>query len=517
MEMSGFNKLQSLLENGLSADSRRIAIRFEDQEISFGQLDLKMRRLAAGLENLGVKQGDRVAWFMPNCLEAVFTTLACYRIGAISVPLNHRYLPEEACHVMQAIQPSLFIYHTDRTEVVSSLMGMIDPLPVFAVGKDAAADSSHLSFDQLLNSEPQPEPASVGPNDPALILYTSGSTGQPKGSVHSHAGAYHGIDISRQIFDLNDQSRVLVGKPISHAGGLETQLMPTLLAGGVVTLTMNPAPAQAVKLIQEQSITEYAMLASDLLDFVEYLEQHPTKLSSLKTSIGSGDSVPADLHQRFRDLFGWEVLEACGMTELGGYYAANPLHGKRKWGSLGLPAPETRLRLVDDSGSDVAIETTGEIWVQSPSAAIGYWQNQRATNELFQEGWLRTGDLAYLDPDGYVWFVGRKKLMIVRRGSNIAPAEIESVLDSHLKVHASVVVGVPDRLDGHVPVACVAPMDAADPPTDDELREFISEHIAAYKNPKYYLFMPELPRNSAGKFHRQQLEQMAVQSVQNMQ
>ncbi|MCP3890084.1 MAG: long-chain fatty acid--CoA ligase [Desulfobulbaceae bacterium] len=138
--MSRFDKLQSLLENGLSTDSHRVAIRFADQEISFNELDLKMRRLAAGLEDQGVKQGDRVAWFMPNCLEAVFTTLACYRIGAISVPLNYRYLADEACHVMQEMQPSLFVYHTDRTDVVSSLMGMVDLLPVFAVGKGAAAD-----------------------------------------------------------------------------------------------------------------------------------------------------------------------------------------------------------------------------------------------------------------------------------------------------------------------------------------------------------------------------------------
>ena len=316
--------------------------------------------------------------------------------------------------------------------------------------------------------------------------------------VHSHAGAFHGIDISRRIFDLSQQSRVLVGKPISHAGGLETQLMPTLLAGGEVSLAMKPTPKQAATMIQAYQITEYAMLASDLLDFVEYLEQNPTDLSSLRTSIGSGDSVPEDLHQRFRDLFGWEVMEGCGMTELGGYYAANPLRGIRKWGSLGLPAPDMRLRIVDEEGNDVEGEAVGEVLVQSPSATIGYWHNPTATDDLFRGGWLHTGDLAHFDSDRYVWFVGRKKLMIVRRGSNIAPAEIENVLDAYPQVHASVVVGVPDRLDGHVPVACVAAVDPRCPPSEAELREFVSQHLAAYKNPVRYLFFDELPRNSTG-------------------
>jgi long-chain acyl-CoA synthetase len=168
---------------------------------------------------------------------------------------------------------------------------------------------------------------------------------------------------------------------------------------------------------------------------------------------------------------------------------------------------------VHDNGTDAIDGETGEILVQSPSATSGYWNAEAATAELFRDGWLQTGDLGRRDEDGYFWFVGRKKLMIVRRGSNIAPAEIEDVLDEHPKVHASVVVGIPDRADGHVPVACITPLAVEDPPTEEELREFLSGQIAEYKIPVRFLIMPELPRNSTGKADRHRLEEMASAAV----
>lgn len=502
-------KLQNLLHDALTSVPEKTAIRTKEQELSYRQLDDLIGQVAAGLSSQGIKPGDRVSWFLPNGMEAVLTTLACYRIGAVSVPLNYRYLAEEAAFVMNHIDASLLIFHEEHADVVTQMADMISEVPKFMVGDDRPGTDSF----QTLMSNGSMDVSNVEADHPALILFTSGSTGKPKGVVHSHASAFHGIDISRQIFEMNTEDRVLVGKPISHAGGLETQLMPTLLARGEAYLVMKPTPAQAVSVIQERAITQYAMLASDLLDFIEYLEKHRTELPTLQNSIGSGDAIPTDLHQRFRDLFGWEVMEACGMTEIGGYYAANPRHGKRKWGSLGVTVPDTQLRIVDDHGVDSPAGEAGEILVQTPSATIGYWQNADATAELFRDGWLHTGDLGYRDDDDYIWFVGRKKLMIVRRGSNIAPAEIENVIDRHPAVHASVVVGIPDNRDGQVPLAWISLLPDERPPSEDELREFVASHLAAYKNPTQFLFLDELPRNSTGKFDRQKLSRLATQAI----
>ena len=514
--MNDRTRLQNLL--GASLDSRpdALAIRFGSHDLSFTALDRDVRRLATGLRREGVRRGDRVALFLPNCPEAVMATLACYQLGAIAVPLNYRYLAPETRNVLERVEATLLIHHVDRAPVVATLGDTIEPARCFRVasapedsGTTPSAIAATSSAGRLFAHEPLAQPEELDEEDPALILFTSGSTGPPKGVVHTHGSAFAGIDISRRITEVDPHDTVLVGKPISHAGGLETQLMPTLLVGGAVVLAMKPTPAEAVSLIRSSSVTQYALMASDLLDFIEHLEQHPTRIDTLENGIGSGDVVPTELHHRFRDLFGWEVMEGCGMTELGTYYAMNPRHGERRWGSLGLPCPDMQIQILGDDGESARAGEVGEIALRSPASTIGYWKEASATEELLRDGWLHTGDLGHFDADGYLWLFGRKKLIIVRRGSNITPTEVENVIDLHPRVHASVVVGLPDARDGHVPVALVALTEGSERLDEDALRSFVSERLAAYKTPVRYVFLSELPRNSTGKFDRHRLEQIA--------
>ena len=500
-----------MLDAGITNYPDKTAIRFDGRKISYLHLGQLCRKLATGFLDDNITAGDRVALFLPNCPEAVMVFLACYRIGAIAVPLNYRYLTEEARYVIEQTGAKLIIFHQTRSEIVHSLRDLFDPTGMYVLN-DLSSETQYRNSNSLFDYPELSESITVKENHPALILYTSGSTGRPKGVAHSHQGVYSAMEISRQALDFNAQDIVLVGKPISHAGGLQTQLMPTLSVGGEVVLDMKPSPAKAVSLIKQNAVTEYGMLASDLLDFIEYLEENPTTLPSLKNSIGSGDTVPMELHHRFRDLLGWEVLEGCGMTEVGGYYSMNPRYGKRRWGSMGVACPETKIRIISDQGEDVGEGETGEIIVQTPSATIGYWNDEHATQQLFRDDWLLTGDLAHFGEQRYLWFVGRKKLMIVRRGSNIAPAEVENVIDGHPQVHASVVVGIPDQHDGHVPVACIAVLKEAETLTAEQVHAYISAKLAAYKTPAYYLFLPELPRNSTGKFDRHRLEQIATKT-----
>jgi long-chain acyl-CoA synthetase len=480
--MTDGSQLQNLLQPALATDPEKLAIRFGAQSLTYRGLGLEVGRAASALLRQGIQAGDRVAWLLPNCLEAVVATMACYRVGAIAVPLNYRYVADEARYVLGKIDSRALIFHADRKTLIRSLLPLSGPMQTCIVGSTPDT-SSFLPWANLLDQDPMDEYPCMTEDAPALILYTSGSTGQPKGVVHSHRSAFYGIDISRRALDIRSEDIVLVGKPISHAGGLQTQLMPTLLSGGQVVLAMKPAPAEAASLITRFAVSQYAMLASDLLDFIEYLEESGIRLPSLRNSIGSGDSVPVELHHRFRDLFGWEVMEGSGMTEVNSYYAINPRYGKRKWGSLGLPCPDTELRIIRRDGSDAAEQEVGEILIRTPSATTGYWQDPASTRELIGGGWLHTGDLARADDEGYLWFVGRSKLLIVRRGSNIAPAEVENVLDEHPQVHASVVVGIPDEHDGHVPVAWIAPLHTSATPAESDLRDYVSAHLAAYKRP----------------------------------
>lgn len=512
--MNSHTKLQTLLKNSLAAAPGKVAIRTQSVAVNYRDLDIQIRRVAEGLRQHGIKTGDRVAWLLPNCIEAVLTTLACYQIGAIAVPLNHRYVAEETLGVVKRTSAKILIVHEERRDLIQQFRQDAHQVTTLVVG---GSTEPRTRFESLLLARPMETCVPVPPDHPALLLFTSGSTGEPKGVVHTHQSAYCGVDVSRQIFDFQSDDTVLVGKPISHAGGLQTQLMPTLLAGGAAVLAMKPDPADAVSLIEKNAVTEYGMLASDLLDFIEYLELNHHPLPTLNNAIGSGDCVPKDLHQRFRDLFGWEVMEAAGMTEIGGYYSANPRYGKRKWGSLGVPTPQTNLMIADENGNACDVGIVGEILLKTPAATIGYWNDIQATNSLFKDDWLHTGDLARRDEDGYIWFVGRKKLMIIRRGSNIAPAEVENVIDRYSAVHASVVVGVPDGKDGQIPVACIALLNSRQDlvKLEKELRDFVTEHLAEYKNPVHYLFLAKLPRTATGKFDRRQLLEIAENKIRS--
>eukprot|EP00437_Effrenium_voratum_P004846 CAMPEP_0181424442 /NCGR_PEP_ID=MMETSP1110-20121109/14647_1 /TAXON_ID=174948 /ORGANISM="Symbiodinium sp., Strain CCMP421" /LENGTH=521 /DNA_ID=CAMNT_0023547601 /DNA_START=97 /DNA_END=1662 /DNA_ORIENTATION=+ len=494
--------LQMLLEQVCATSPRKIAIRMEGVEVSYFKLHQWVRRLASALVGSGIETTDRVAWLLPNCLEAVALTCACYCIGAVSVPINVRYSPKEVSYMVDKVKAKIIFLQVDTLPVISDLS--LDTLEVVTVGPKVHRHTSWSDFEQR---EGETSLRPLPPSHPALILFTSGSTGRPKGVLHSLGGCWAAISTSAGAFGLGSEDVVLVGKPITHAGGLQTQLLPALMVGGEVVLAMIPPPARAVELIKRFQVTTYAMLVSSLLDFVQHLERSQESLTSLQRVVGSGDCVPLELQDRFLLLFGRPVIEGCGITEVGCYFSMQPI-GKEKPGSIGLPTAGTEVRLVDDDGNDVPSGLPGEVLLRTPSATLGYWDDPHTTTELFQDGWLRTGDIARQDDDGYLWFVGRRKLIIIRRGSNIAPAAVERVLSMHPEVHSSVVVGVPDEKDGQVPAAWIV-ANSQDPPTPAMLEKHMSKHLAAYQRPVYYWFLKELPLNSVGKFDRASLQNEA--------
>jgi acyl-CoA synthetase (AMP-forming)/AMP-acid ligase II len=248
------------------------------------------------------------------------------------------------------------------------------------------------------------------------------------------------------------------------------------------------------------------MLPASLEDLVEYLEHHPSAdLGSWRCCTAGGDLVPPDLHHRFRRAAGFDLTELCGMTEALSY-VTNPPFGEKRLGSVGKPTARTRIRLVDEQGGDVPDGQAGEILVPSPAVMVGYWNDPAATAAALRDGWLFTGDLARRDADGYYWFVGRKKEIIIRGGSNISPLEVEEVIDEHPAVHLSCVVGVPDPHLGEIVAAYVALRgDVTPSPTATELRQFVAGRIAAYKVPERITILDELPLNSTGKVDRKKL------------
>lgn len=492
----------------------KVALWFGSRKWTYAELDEASDRIAASLARSGVKPGDRVALFMPNCPELVLTYFACFKLGAISVPLNYRYRQAEAHYALEHSGATTLLAH-------QALVAEVEPLPLAAMGVQrrylvggAAIRPGFILFADLLAgpSTGIPVPA-FDERQPAAVLYTSGTTAKPKGVVYSHGTLWHQCLMQTETFAMIPEDIHLVSTAACHAAAFTGQLLPNVNAGGTTVLTHLPTPEQVVDAIHTHRITRLQMLPASLEELVEYLEQHPgADLGCLRCCNAGGDKVPLDLHHRFRKAVGFDINEVFGMTEAL-TCLTNPPFGPKRLGSIGQPVTQTHVRLVDLQGREVPADQTGEMQVKSPGVMVGYWNDPEATAAVFHDGWLATGDLARRDEDGYYWFVGRKKEIIIRGGSNISPQEVEEVLDDHPAVSLSCVVGVPDKHFGEIVAAYVALREDASPkPTAEELRQFVAGRIAAYKVPERITLMDHLPLNATGKVDRKRLHALVLQS-----
>ncbi len=497
--------LGQMLREAARKSPDKVALRFGEQRWTYAALDGATDRLAASLAGAGVKTGDRVGLFMPNCGELLLSYFACFKFGAIAVPLNYRYRRAEAGYALSHSGATALLAH-------ASLVGEVAGLPLDAMGvsrRYLAGEGAHPAFApfaELLAGPPDPPAASFGEDQPAAILYTSGTTAKPKGVVHTHSTLWNNCLIQTKAFAFTADDVHLVMTAACHAAALTGQLLPNVLAGGASVLAHLPTPEQFVRLMGAHEVTRTQSLPAVLTDIVEYLEQHPeVKLPRWNACTAGGDVVPLDLHHRFRKVAGFDVTELWGMTEPL-TAITNPPYGPKRPGSIGKPADGYLVRLADDEGRDVPDGQMGELLVKGPAVTVGYWNDAAATAEALRDGWLHTGDFVRRDAEGYYWFVGRKKEIIIRGGSNVSPLEVEEVIDEHPAVHLSCVVGIPDRRLGEVVAAFVAlKHDTPQRPTPDELRHFVAGRIAAYKVPERIFLVDDLPLNATGKVDRKRL------------
>ncbi|QDU61785.1 Long-chain-fatty-acid--CoA ligase [Planctomycetes bacterium Pan216] len=503
--------LRYVIDNALRRWPHKTAVWHEGSDWTYQELEEASNRLASGLRKRGVGPGTRVALFMPNCPEFVLTYLACFKLNAIAVPINHRYTSSEVTFALRHSGASVLIGHTKFQRALPPLDREGPALSdVYMVGDPRVAPTWTRPFTELLSTG-RAEPADVVDNldQPALILFTSGSTGNPKAAVHTHRSLSAMASlIADEEFVRGDQ-RMLVSLPICYVGGLVWQLLPTLMSGASATLAMKPSPEQMVDLIASRKISITNFLASDAVDFVDHLEKNPRPLPSLEYVGIGGDKVPDHLHRRFRAAAGIRLTEQAGMTECG-LYSNNPAVGRVREGSMGRPSAGVQMRIIDDEGRDRSTGQVGEIVIRSSGLITGYWNNATATNEAFRDGWFHTGDLARRDEDGYLWFVGRSKHIIIRRGSNLAPKEVEDAIDRHPGVRASVVVGAPHEKDGEVPVAFVAVRSPGATIQGLALEPFLSKTLATYKIPVHFELVDDLPRTVTGKFDRTGMKRIAA-------
>jgi long-chain acyl-CoA synthetase len=485
--------LGDLLRSRANQAPHTTALFCGDRAMSFAELDASTDRLAASLLAEGLGPGDRVAVQWPSTIEAVELYFAAFKAGLIAVPINLRLKPVEVAWIIENSAPALAFAP-----------------PPFA---DAVRQTGVRVLSELPNNQPAPTGLPAVEDDAAaLILYTSGSTGQPKGAVHTHrsllmTGGLCTQDFER-TFGTSAAPRGLLMTPLMHASGLYV-LLGTLRLGEPCVLLPTFDPAAALDAIERFRCTLTLGLPAMMHFILEEQVRQPRDVASLRMVYAGGDSVPVALQERTRRVLGCEVVEGLAQTETGPSIV-NPLAGQRP-GSLGVVNRGVEARIVDGTGNVVSDGEAGELLIRSPSLCSGYWQNAEATAQALRDGWFYTGDLVSRDADGYYWFRGRIKEIIIRGGSNISPQEVEEALYSHPQILEAGVVGLPHEVWGETVVAVVVLRDGANCGEED-IRAHARLALADYKVPERVHFAAALPKGPTGKVDRRALKDTLTQT-----
>lgn len=497
------HSLYTLIENSFPADHARIAIEAPDRtrgkaRWSFGELSAMAGRYAGLIASLGLKRGDRVAVQVEKSPEALFVYLACLRGGFVFLPMNTAYRADEVDYLVGNAEPALVICDPAReTEMhgIAARYGAAGGIQVLTL--DGAGEGSFSA--RAANQREALAPVACRSEDLAAILYTSGTTGKPKGAMLSHGNlASNGIAL-RDSWRFTEDDVLLHALPVFHAHGLFVACHCALLSGARMIWLAKFDRAEVLRQLPRASVfmgvpTFYTrLLAGD--DFDAALVAHMRLFTS-----GSAPLL-AETFNEFRARTGQAILERYGMTETG-MNTSNPYEGERRAGTVGFPLPGVELRVVGDDGEILGAGEVGGLQVRGPNVFGGYWRMPEKTAEDFAQGdWFRTGDVAMIDADGYVHLVGRAKDLIISGGYNVYPKEIETLIDEMPEVDESAIVGVPHRDFGEAGVAVVVLRKGA---SLDEavLIGRLKEKIANYKVPKRAFFVEALPRNTMGKVQK---------------
>lgn len=497
--------LPTMLEAGLEARADQPALMSLEDAWSWSELDQRSYRLAGHYLALGLRSGDRVASLMPNRIALIAHYLACFKAGLVMTPLNYRYMPPEIDHALDVSGARIILAHAERANDLAASKAAALPLGVITYGADG---DGNLHFERLVATEP---PAAVltdpEPDAPAAIFFTSGSTGPAKGVTHTFASLGYMFASVAKGYGLTQADVMLPASSCSHVGGFSFA-MAALATGAPVALARAFDHAELGPLLRATRPTVMTILPATLLHLVREPDTTPEDFSSLRLIRSGGDKVASELEKEFHALTGQEIHEGYGMTELG-IAANNPPTGLDKLGSIGLPNPGFEFSIRAAQGGEAPDGQEGRVFVTAPSRSCGYWNDPKATAEVFEDGWLDTGDVMRADADGYLWFCGRQKQIIVHDGSNISPQEVEDALLDHPSVENAGVIGVHDLLHGETVRAYVALKPDANRPTAGELIEFARRRVG-YKAPEEIVMLDAMPLNPTGKVDRAALKKLAA-------
>jgi len=500
--------LNELLRIGLGAIPDEAALVSASRSLSWRELEEESARLAGAYRGVGLKPGDRIASLMPNRIDLVVHYLACFRAGLVATPLNYRYTHREIDHALEVSGAKVLLAHVERAaDIAASKLAAGLGLGTIAYGDgEAAGDAWAHDFAALLGHDPLSAQPPADPASPAAIFFTSGSTGPAKGVTHTHGSLRWMIASAAAAFELGAEDAFLPGSSMSHIGSFLWTLA-TLSVGGRVVLARSTDAHELLPLLREHQPTVLAMIPAALSALIHDHDLRPGDFSSLRICRAGADKVSTELLHEFAAAAGFPIVEGYGMSEVG-LATLNPPSGVVKQGSIGCPIGGFSIAVRDEAGEPAGTETVGRVWIRTRSRMAGYWEAPEATEEVLIDEWLDSGDLARADADGYLWFFGRKKQVIVHDGSNISPYEVEGALVEHPAIALAGVVGVHDTVHGESVRAYVTLEDGAERPSRADLIVFCRDRVG-YKAPEEIVFLDEMPLNPTGKIDRVGLKKMA--------
>jgi long-chain acyl-CoA synthetase len=513
MPRKNIRLIRDLFETMAKKNPEQIALHFEGRDVSYAELDSLSNRLAQGLFKMGLHKGDKVAGFILNSIEFAVTYFAAMKAGLIFIPLNTRLIGPNLEYILNHSECDILIYHVEFEEVIAQIRPSLKFTKRFLKIGRKSSDYDPC-FDEVVasaNSTGLQVPLSG--DDEALYLYTAGTTGNPKGVIHIHSSCSIVGRHWAEAFKMKEGGRLLIVLPLFHVFGIHCCLLPAIISGTKVILTKGFHVEETLELIQIHKVTILHLVPSMGFLLINHANLGRYDLSSIREMMLGGSLGPPGLFEAWRQRFPHiRIINAYGQTEscpcATGYWDRDILE---KPGSVGKPWNNVLLKIIDERGKELTFGQVGEVTYKVSSLMKGYYKEPELTAQTIRDGWLYSGDLGYLDKEGYLYIVDRKKDIIIRGGENISSMEVEEVLHRHNAVLEAAAIGHPDRLLGETVMAVVVKKDGFDL-TEEALKDHCRKNLAGFKVPTKVAFIDQLPRNPGGKVLKRVLKERFVKN-----
>ncbi len=492
----------------LTPDREALVETATGRRFSFGELERRASQTARCLAELGIEAGDRVAVLAGNSVLFVDLLFGCLKLGAILNPLNWRLAAPELVFILNNSQPKMLVAGPEYVELMAEIRPQIE-LAVCAACEGAKIPGA-IDFEKAVAREPADSlvGAAVEPDATACLMYTSGTTGRPKGAMIPHRQILWNAINTVISWDLSASDVSPIFTPMFHAGGLFVFLTPLFYCGGRLVVEREFDPAGSLRTIENEGCTVILGVPTLFQMWLDDQAIERARLDRVRWFISGGAPCPPSLIVAWREQTGTTLKQGYGLTEAGtNCFSMTEAEANSKVGSVGKPIFHSRMRLVDSASRDVHQGEAGQLLIAGPHVMSGYWKNSEGTDRTLRNGWLYTGDMARQDEDGYFYIVGRFKDMIISGGENVYAAEVEAVLQAHPAVQECALIGKPDEKWGEIGLMIVVPADLQRPPTVSDLFAHCSQALARYKIPKEFVFTNHLPYSPYGKVEKIKLKE----------